>query len=165
MPTADTMPRPDDFRLDIRRDDLSGEAVRALLALHLAGMHATSPPGSVFALDLSGLTTPAVTVWSAWRGDALAGIGALKEFGDRAAEVKSMRTHPAHLRRGVAATLLDHIVGEARARGLARLSLETGRGEAFEPALALYRSRGFAVGGAFAGYEPGTFSQFMHLDL
>ncbi len=165
MHTPDTIPRSDDVRLDIRRDDLSGDAVRALLALHLAGMHATSPPGSVFALDLSGLTMPAVTVWGAWRGYALAGIGALKEFGDRVAEVKSMRTHPAHLRRGVAAALLDHIVGEARARGLVRLSLETGRGEAFEPALALYRSRGFAVGGAFAGYERGIFSQFMHLDL
>jgi putative acetyltransferase len=32
--------------LEVRRDDLSGEATRALLRLHLAGMHANSPPGS-----------------------------------------------------------------------------------------------------------------------
>jgi hypothetical protein len=30
---------------EIRKDDLSGDATRALLALHLAGMHDTSPPG------------------------------------------------------------------------------------------------------------------------
>lgn len=46
----------------VRKDDLRGEQSRALLALHLAGMHAHSPPGSVFALDLSGLEVPEVTV-------------------------------------------------------------------------------------------------------
>ena len=165
MLTADPSVRSGAGPLSIRRDDLSGQATRALLALHLAGMRASSPPDGVFALDLSGLTVPSVTGWSAWRGDAIAGIGALKDLGDGAAEIKSMRTHPDHLRRGVAAGLLDHLINEARARGLVRLSLETGRGPAFEPALALYRSRHFVPGDAFAGYAPGGFSQFLHLDL
>jgi putative acetyltransferase len=39
-------------------DDLSGDAALRLLALHLAGMHANSPPNSVYALDLSGLKAP-----------------------------------------------------------------------------------------------------------
>jgi putative acetyltransferase len=65
----------------------------------------------------------------------------------------------------VAAAILDHIIQEARARGLTRLSLETGRGEAFEPALALYRSRGFENGSIFADYPPSDFSQFLHLTL
>src|ERR1700748_2390064 len=86
--------------LEIRRDDLSGEAVRRLLALHLSGMHENSPPGHVFALDLSGLTAEGVTVWSVWDGDDLAGIGALKRLGADAAELKSMRTAPGHLRKG-----------------------------------------------------------------
>jgi putative acetyltransferase len=150
---------------DIRKDDLTGEAVRALLALHLAGMHDNTPPEHVFALDLTGLTAPEVTVWSAWDGPALVGIGALKAHGDGTGEVKSMRTDPAHLRRGVGAALLEHIIGEARARGYRRLSLETGRGEAFEPALALYRKRGFVQGEAFAGYVRSDFSQFFHLNL
>ncbi len=81
------------------------------------------------------------------------GIGALKEFGDGSAEVKSMRTHPDHLRRGVAALLLGHIAAEAGARGLTRLSLETGSGAAFEPALALYRNYGFVDGEAFSDYR------------
>ncbi|WP_246553910.1 GNAT family N-acetyltransferase [Bradyrhizobium ottawaense] len=97
----------------IHPDDLTSEPTRRLLALHLAGMHASSPPGHVFALDLSGLQVPDVTVWSVREGDDVVGIGALKELGDGGAEVKSMRTHPDHLRRGVAALLLDHIVREA----------------------------------------------------
>ncbi|OAF01325.1 histone acetyltransferase [Bradyrhizobium centrolobii] len=150
---------------EIHEDDLTSEATRRLLALHLAGMHANSPPGSVFALDLSGLQAPRVTVWSVRDGDDVVGIGALKELGNRCGEVKSMRTHPDHLRRGIAALLLDHIATEARARGLARLSLETGSGPAFEPALALYLKYGFKNGEAFADYQPSAFNQFLHLEL
>ncbi len=111
---------------DIRVDDLSGHPARELLAQHLAGMHETSPPGHVFALDLASLRAPNVTVWSAWEGPALAGIAALKELGDGTGELKSMRTHPQHLRKGAAMALLEHIIGEARRRGLRRrrLSLE-----------------------------------------
>lgn len=150
---------------EIREDDMAGEAQRALLTLHLAGMYENSPPDQVFALDLTGLAAPDITVWTVWLGQDLAGMGALKTLGDGVGELKSMRTDPRYLRRGVAAALLDFIIGEARARGLRRLSLETGRGPAFEPALALYRRRGFADGAAFADYEGGDFSQFLHLDL
>ncbi|HTK35793.1 MAG TPA: GNAT family N-acetyltransferase [Caulobacteraceae bacterium] len=151
--------------LTIREDDLSGDAVRALLALHLAGMHATSPPEHVFALDLTGLRAPGVTVWTAWEGAALAGIGALKALGGGAGEVKSMRTDPKHLRKGVAAALLEHLIAEARARGFSRLSLETGRGPIFEPALALYRKRGFVDGEPFADYGRSDYSLYLHLAL
>lgn len=151
--------------LAIREDDLSSAATRALLMLHLSGMHANSPPGHVFALDLSGLQAPNVTVWTAWDGDAIAGVGALKERGDGTGEVKSMRTHPDHLRKGVAAALLEHIIGKARARGLRCLSLETGSGPAFDPALALYRRRGFTDGEAFADYVRSDFNQFLHMAL
>lgn len=149
----------------IREDDLSGEATRALLALHLAGMHANSPPGSVFALDLSGLQVPEVTVWTVWRGDEVVGVGALKDLGGGSGELKSMRTHPDHLREGVGAFLLDHMIAEAKARGWERLSLETGSGSAFEPALSLYRNRGFTEGEAFSDYERSAFNRFLHLRL
>ncbi len=151
--------------LVIREDDLSGEQIRALLALHLAHMQVSSPPGSVYALDLSGLRAPGVTVWSAWREDRIAGVGALKALGGGVAEVKSMRTHPDHLRRGVAAALLDHMIAMAREQGVTRLSLETGSGPAFEPALALYRARGFTNGEPFSDYVPSPFNQFLHLSL
>jgi putative acetyltransferase len=150
---------------EIREDDLTAEGTRALLALHLSGMQANSPPGHVFALDLSGLSRPDVTVWSLSDGTEVIGIGALRTLSPDHGEIKSMRTHPAHLRRGVAAALLDHIIAAARARGIARLSLETGSGPAFDPALALYRRRGFANGGAFGDYVPSEFNQFLHLSL
>jgi putative acetyltransferase len=150
---------------DIREDDLTGTATRALLALHLSGMHDSSPPGHVFALDLSGLQVPGITVWSVWRGAEIAAVGALKELGSGSGELKSMRTHPAWLRRGAAAFLLDHMIAEARRRGLQRLSVETGSGPAFDPALALYRSRGFTDGEPFATYTRSSFNQFLHLTL
>lgn len=150
---------------DIRIDDLSGQATRDLLALHLRGMQAYSPPESVHALDLSALSGPDITVWTVWRGEAIVGIGALREHPGGVGELKSMRTHPEHLRQGVAAALLEHLIAEARTRGLNRLSLETGSGEAFEPALALYRRRDFANGEAFGGYEATDFNQFLHMDL
>jgi putative acetyltransferase len=149
----------------IRTEDLSGDAARGLVRLHLEGMHAHTPSGHVRALDFSGLTSPDVTVWSVWHADEIAGIGALKDLGDGSGELKSMRTHPDFLRRGVAAVLLEHIIGVARSRGMSRLSLETGSGDYFEPALSLYRRRGFVDGAEFAGYERSAFNQFLHLDL
>ena len=149
----------------IRRADFDDPWVRDLLRLHLDGMHASSPPGTVYALDLSGLTVPEVTVWTAWSGDAVAGMAALKQIDDRRGEVKSMRTHPDFLRRGVAATLLEHVIAVARDRGITRLSLETGSGPPFAAALAMYERRGFLYGEPFGDYVPTEFNQFMHLDL
>jgi putative acetyltransferase len=150
---------------EIGEDDLSGEQTRSLLTIHLAGMHAHSPPDHVRALDLSGLQTPGVTVWSARRDGQVVAIGALKMLADGNAEVKSMRTHPDFLRVGAGAAILETIIAAAIARGARRLSLETGSGEAFEPALALYRRRGFTPGAAFSDYDRSEFNQFLHLDL
>jgi putative acetyltransferase len=106
-----------------------------------------------------------VTLWSAWAGDEILGMGALKRLDARSGEVKSMRTHPNHLRRGVASALLEHIIIEARTRGYHRLSLETGSGPAFEPALELYRRRGFVDGSPFGEYTLSDFNQFLHLRI
>jgi len=151
--------------MKIRTDDLTDPKTQDLLRIHLAGMHANSPPGHVFALDLSGLKRPDVTVWSAWEGEAICGIGALRQLGPSLGEVKSMRTHPDHLRKGVGRLLLDHIIKTAVARGFRQLSLETGRGPAFDAAVTLYRKRGFVEGGAFGDYVKSDFNQFFHMQL
>lgn len=101
---------------NIRMDDLSGESTQTLLARHVRRMQETSPTGHVFALDLSGLKASNVTVWTVWDASSLAGIGAKKDLGDGTGELKSMRTDSQHLRKGVAAALLEHIIGEARKR-------------------------------------------------
>ncbi len=149
----------------IVEDDLQGAAIGALLRYHLEQMHANSPPGSVFAFDIDRLRAPDVTFWSAWIEGDLAGCGALKALGDGTGELKSMRTAPEHLRKGVAAALLDRMIMVASRRGYARLSLETGSGPAFEPALALYRMRGFIDGDSFGDYAPTDFNQFLHYSL
>jgi len=149
----------------LKHADFDDDRVKALLTRHLEGMHANTPPGHVFALDWSGLRKPEISFYALWDGDELLGFGALKQLDATAGEIKSMRTADAHLRKGVAAAILDHIIAEARTRGYKRLSLETGQGAAFEPALSLYRKRGFANGGAFGDYEKSPFNQFLHLDL
>ncbi|MBB5984312.1 putative acetyltransferase [Sphingobium sp. B1D3A] len=90
---------------------------------------------------------------------------ALKRIAPGHGEIKSMRTHPDHLRQGVGKALLVHLVEAARGLDFVLLSLETGRGEAFEPALALYRAHGFTDGPAFSHYEANAFSQFLHMRL
>jgi len=150
---------------EIREDDLSHPDTQALLALHLNGMHASSPAGSVFALDLSGLREAGVTVWTVWNGGQIAGVGALKDLSSTVGELKSMRTSPDFLRQGVADALLDFIMVAAQSRGMHRLSLETGSGPAFEAAVALYRRRGFSEGAPFSDYNRSDFSRFFHLNL
>ncbi|WP_404446580.1 GNAT family N-acetyltransferase [Microbacterium marinum] len=147
--------------LRITVDDLSGSETVALIAHHLAGMHAQTPAESVHALGVRELRHPDVTVWSAWRSGSLAGVGALKRFGDTDGEIKSMRVADAHLGTGVGRALLRHIVAEARGAGLRALWLETGSDAGFAPARALYASEGFTVCDPFGNYRPDRHSTFM----
>lgn len=147
--------------LTIRIDDLSSPEVQGLVAEHLAGMHSNSPPGHVKALAVERLRRPEITFWSAWKGTALCGCGALLELDATAGEVKSMRTRPAFLRQGVGQAVLDEIVRTGAARGYRSLYLETGTGPAFEAAHALYLRNGFEWCGAFGDYEATDFNVFM----
>ncbi|HTU10437.1 MAG TPA: GNAT family N-acetyltransferase [Allosphingosinicella sp.] len=148
--------------MEIRADDLTAPAVLNLLRLHLAGMQDESPPESVHALGAEALRGADVSFWCAWDGEKLLGFGALKALDAGHGEIKSMRTAPGALRRGVGAAMLAHIVAEARARGYRRLSLETGSTPAFDAAIALYARFGFAPCGAFADYrDDDPFSRFM----
>jgi hypothetical protein len=80
------------FKMHIEIDDLSRPQVHALLQEHLDNMHELSPPEQVFALDLSKLKVPEITVWTIWDGPQLLGCGALKELAAGHGEIKSMRT-------------------------------------------------------------------------
>jgi putative acetyltransferase len=151
--------------MEIVVDDLSGPAIAAFLQAHLDQMQSLSPPESVHALDLDGLRVPEVTFWSAYEGDALVGCGALKLLGAHHGEIKSMRTDPARRGQGIAGRLLGHILAEARARGLVRLSLETGSEEFFAPARRLYVRHGFRPCPPFAAYTDDPLSSYFTLDL
>jgi putative acetyltransferase len=107
------------------------------------------------------LRQPDVSFWSAWEGDELLGCGALKQLDGEHGEIKSMRTSSAHLRKGVAARLLQHIIDEAGRRSYRRLSLETGSAQAFAPARRLYARFGFQPCAPFADYVDDPYSVFM----
>ena len=118
-----------------------------------------------FALDAAGLSAGNITFWTAWQDDVLVGFGALKELNKSHGEVKSMRVAPAARGTGVGRAMLEHIIAEARRRGYANLSLETGTATMHAPAIALYRSAGFESCDAFAEYQNSPHNQFLRLDL
>ena len=147
--------------MDIRIDDLQGQAIKDLLQVHLDAMHMHSPPESVHALDLDALRHPSITFWTAWEGEVLLGCGALQQLSPDHGELKSMRTAGGHLRKGVGRALLRHIEIAARTKGMQRISLETGSHTPFAAAQKLYASEGFTPCGPFADYATDPYSLFM----
>jgi putative acetyltransferase len=151
--------------MDIVEGGLDDPRVVELLRVHLARARAETAPGSAHALDLTGLRAADVTFWSAWEGDVVVGVGALKRLAADHGEVKSMHTAEVARGRGVASALLRRIMAEARAAGMTRLSLETGSWPYFMPARALYARHGFAECGPFGEYRADPSSVFMTLEL
>ena len=147
--------------IHVRQDDLSSPEVQALVAEHLAGMHGNTPAGHVHALALDGLRAADVTFWSAWLDGQLCGCGAMKALPSNSGEVKSMRTRSSHLRKGVGQAVLDEVLRTARGRRYTHVYLETGTGEPFAAAHALYLRNGFSWCGPFGEYEATEFNVFM----
>lgn len=147
--------------LRIVLDDPRSAAASELLTFHLAEMARWSPPEQVHALPAEGLSAPDIGFYTAWRGTELAGCGALRQIAPDHGELKSMRVAPAHLRSGVGEAVLLHLLNEARARGLTRVSLETGRPEPFLPARRLYEKHGFVECPPFGHYVVTDFSLCM----
>ena len=149
----------------IVQGDFSDPRVIDLLHIHLTSARAETAPGSAHALDLTGLQSPDISFWTIWDDETLLGFGALKRLSADHGEVKSMHTAQPMRGRGVGSAMLRHIITAARARGMLRLSLETGSWEYFWPARALYESHGFVECPPFADYVPDPNSVFMSLDL
>jgi putative acetyltransferase len=161
----DTGDRDRTSAAQIAVDDPRAPDVRALLERHLAFALETSPPEHAFALDVDGLLDPAITFYSCRLPGELLGIGAMKELDPAHGEIKSMHTAAAARGRGVGRTMLTHLLGVARARGYARVSLETGTMAEFAPARALYSSAGFVFCEPFGDYAASPDNCFMTLAL
>ena len=141
---------------DPRRDD-----VRRLLEQHRLFASGVMPPDGVHVLDSDDALETTVTFFSVRAEGELLGIGALKQLDSDHAELKSMHTATAARGRGVGRALVDHLVGAAAARGLRRVSLECGAGEAFAPARSLYATAGFVPCGPFGEYTKTRDNVFM----
>ena len=147
--------------MEIRLDDLSGKEIIALIQFHLNNMAEISPPESCHALGIESLKGDHISVWSAWNDGELLGCGAIMELDPEHAEIKSMRTATAHLGKGVAAGILQHLIDVAHQRGYRRLSLETGSTSEFIAARKLYEKFGFIECDPFGDYLLDPLSTFM----
>lgn len=149
----------------ITAGDLDDPKTRALIERHVARARAETGRGSDHALGAEELRSPAISLWTIRDGDEPIGIGALQEIAPGHGEIKSMHTVEGERRRGVAAAILAHIVAEAKRRGYARLSLETGSWDYFDPARAFYREHGFEECEPFGDYILDPNSVFMTMNL
>lgn len=149
----------------IRLAEFDDVQVQDLLRIHLHSMHENSPIEHSFALDLTALQQPEISFFTLWEQNELLACGAIQELSSTHAELKSMRTHPKHLRKGAATEMLKHLLLIAQQREYQKLSLETGTHSSFEPAICLYKKFGFIKGASFSEYQESDFNQFYHLDL
>lgn len=144
--------------------DFDDPELSAFLQAHLDDLEPTSPAESRHALDLRSLQGDGVRLWVA-ADDEIAGTGALAELEPGHEEIKSMRTDPTRRGQGVGRQLLDHLICDARSRGVRRISLETGSMEFFAPARRLYAAAGFVDCRPFGGYADDPHSTYMTLEL
>lgn len=155
--------------LHITEGGLDDPRVIELLDIHVTRALAETGRGSGHALDLAALMrAPGLTFWSAWADDmraTLVGIVALNALSDEHGEIKSMHVAERMRGRGYGSALVEHVIATARARGMSRLSLETGSWPFFAPARALYARHGFVECAPFAPYKPDPNSVFMTLAL
>jgi putative acetyltransferase len=151
--------------LVIAIDDPRSDDVRTLLDRHLAFAREVTPPDHVHAMEADDLLSPAVTFFSARRDGVLLGVGALKRLDETHAELKSMHTSEAARGHGVGWAMVAHLLAVAADRSYQRVSLETGTGNAFVPARALYTKVGFEPCAPFGEYTVNPHSACMTIDL
>lgn len=151
--------------LMIRSGGLEDPQVLAMLKFHFDTNISVTPPGSAHVFDIARLKADDVSFWSAWDGDRLMGVGALKRMTADHGEIKSMHSRQDVRRSGIGSAMLLRIMAEAKAAGLKRLSLETGSFDFFKPAVALYQKHGFVECEAFGDYKPDPYSTFMTREI
>lgn len=151
--------------LTITPADLDDPELSAFLREHLTDMEPTAPAESRHALDLDDLRADDVSTWVAHSDSTLVGTVALAPVEAEHEELKSMRTAPSLRGVGIASALLSHVLEDARARGVRRVSLETGSMAFFAPARRLYARHGFTTCRPFGRYVEDPNSVFLTLDL
>lgn len=148
--------------------DLDDPAVQAFLRAHLDDIAPTAPEQSQHALTIAAMrASPGFRLWVAYLDEELVGTVGLGPVSVGHEELKSMRTSPGRRGSGIGRALLDHAIADATARGISRVSLETGSMDFFAPARALYRRAGFRECGSFGAYptdDPNSTFMTMSLD-
>lgn len=149
----------------IERVRAASPALAEFLVAHHAELEHTAPAESRHALVFERLLTPGVRLFAGLLDGSPVATGALARVEEGHEEIKSMRTDPALRGRGLGHAMLAFLLDDAEARGIRRISLETGSAEFFVPARALYSAAGFRECGPFGSYAPDPYSTFMTLEL
>lgn len=136
-----------------------------LMARHAEAMHADTPPESIHMLDASELAVPGITFHVMREDGRPIGMGAVKRISADEGEIKSMHVLAELRGRGLARQMLDHLIAEAQATGITRLSLETGSQDSFLAARRLYETAGFVPCPPFADYREDPMSVYLTLRL
>jgi putative acetyltransferase len=137
---------------DITIEESLGEELAQVLQAHWLFCTSTTPIEHVYALDASKLFAPGITVFGARVLGELVGVGAIRILDAHHAELKSMHTLAKSRGQGVGNAMVAYIEDFAKARGIKRISLETGATEPFKPARQLYASLGYKECEAFGEY-------------
>ncbi len=133
--------------------DHDDTALVRFLRAHLTDLAPTAPAESQHAFDVATMNSaPGFQLWVAGLGGEIVGTVGLCPVAAEHEELKSMRTAPEHRGRGIGRALLDHALGDAKRRGIERLSLETGSMGFFAPARSLYTRAGFVECPPFGDY-------------
>lgn len=135
--------------------------VLKVIETHVAQMQSQSPEESCHVMPADTLFREGATVYSAKIDGQVLGVGAFKPIEGTHGELKSMHTLAAARGRGVGRAMLARLMADAKARGLDRLSLETGSDDHFASARKIYEDAGFTYCPPFAGYKEDPFSVFM----
>ena len=112
-------------------------------------------------MDAERLAEADARFFAIFENETAIAMGALKGLRGPAGELKSMLVRQ-HMRGcGLANRILLHLLGVARADGMARVFLETGSQPVFAPARAFYARHWFTECTPFEGYAPDPNSVFM----
>jgi ribosomal protein S18 acetylase RimI-like enzyme len=125
-------------------------ATRDEILAHLQACDAQYLPSLSSRVDLAayaGKLSQHATTFEAWDGPLLAGLVAayLNDQRGRGGFVTSVSVVPGHARTGIASTLMDTCLAEARLLRMQELALEVSR--ASPQAIGLYRKLGFVESG------------------
>ena len=151
--------------LDYARIDPRDPALADLIARHAAHGDAHYPAESNHHMDRAAMAAEGLVLFAGRRDGAIVAMGGYKVIGPGVAELKSMHVAEAVRGQGAGRRILQMILADARARGLSRISLETGSLAASAAARRLYEGFGFAYCAPFGSYREDPMSVFMTLSL
>lgn len=152
-------------RLTFEPESPLGPDLDLLFERHARDMRAETPPESIHMLPRQALDRPEIAFFVLREAGRPVGMAALKQLGQRRAEVKSMHVLTEARGAGLSRLMLRRLVAHARQTGLARLFLETGVQPGFAAARGLYRQGGFVECPPFGSYRADPNSVFMTLEL